>query len=855
MPRPYRTFTVVPSLPKHLQPLTEIAYNLWWCWNRDAIDLFRRLDRDLWESTHHNPILMLGQVSQARLEEVAHDEGFLGHMRRVAQELHEYLHTRETWFQGRHGARHEGLTIAYFSMEFGLTDCIPMYSGGLGVLAGDHLRSASDLGVPLVGVSLVYQFGYFQQYLNADGWQGETYPPNDLPNMPLTLVKGGDGQPVTVEVAFPGRTVAARVWCAQVGRVPLYLLDANLPTNREEDRAITERLYGGDLEMRIRQEILLGIGGYRALRQLGISPTICHMNEGHSAFLALERIRWAMREEGLSFDEARTLTSAGNVFTTHTIVPAGIDLFPPEMMGRYFGEYIRELGLSWEEFMRLGRAPNAGPNDPFSMAVLALSLSGAANGVSGLHGEVARRLWQPLWPGLGAEEVPIGVVANGVHHRTWVSRDMAELYRNYCGPDWLSRPENPSSWEPIRQIPDEELWRIHERRRNRLVAVARQRLRQQAERRGASPQEIAQAASALDPNALTIGFARRFATYKRALLLFRDPDRLSRILNDPERPVQIIFSGKAHPNDTPAKEFIRQLIHLCRRPDLQSRVIFLENYDLEIARYLVQGVDVWLNTPRRGLEASGTSGMKACMNGVIHLSTLDGWWEEGYSPEAGWRIGNGETYADENYGDEVEANALYDLLEKEIVPLFYDRGHNHVPHGWVAKMKNAICHVGPRYNTHRMVQEYVEAFYLRGAERYAMLHEEDNRGARDLAAALKRMRANWGNIHIRAIEAEAPDVLTVRDEVTITVHLDLGALTPEDVLVQAYYGPMTLQGELDGHDLLALPYDGTDDMGYAVFKGTITYRSSGLNGFTVRILPRHPMLGCPFVPGLILWAS
>lgn len=856
MPRPYRTFAVVPSLPENLKPLTDIAYNLWWSWNRDAIDLFRRLDRELWESTHHNPALMLGRVSQGRLQEVAADEGFLGHMNRVARTMREYLDSHDTWFRHRHGEHLESpFSVAYFSMEFGLTDCIPIYSGGLGVLAGDHLKSASDLGVPLVGVSLVYQMGYFQQYLNADGWQGEAYLANDLHNMPIHLVRDDEGQPLMVEVEYPGRQVAACIWRVDVGRAALYFLDANVPQNAPEDRSLTEVLYGGDLELRIRQEIMLGIGGYRALRKLGIRPTICHMNEGHSAFLALERIRLAIQEAGLTFDEARALTSAGNVFTTHTLVPAGIDLFPPYLMERYFAAYVPQLGLNWDDFMRLGRNPGQDGGAPFSMAVLALSLSGGANGVSQLQGGVARTMWQPLWPGLPAGEVPISSVTNGIHHRTWIANDLAELYSNYCGPDWITKPEEPSSWAAIEAIPDEELWRVHERRRNRLVAVARARMRRQAERQGASPQEARRAASVLDPNALTIGFARRFATYKRALLLFRDPDRLARILNDPERPVQVIVSGKAHPHDNPAKEFIRQLIHLCRRPDLQSRVIFLENYDLELARYLVQGVDVWLNTPRRGLEASGTSGMKACMNGVIHLSTMDGWWVEGYTPAAGWRIGNGESYRDEDYGDEVEANALYDLLEKEVVPLFYDRQRNHVPHGWVAKMKHSIRHVGSLFNTHRMVQQYTETLYLRGAARFRALEAEDNRGARELAAALRRMRECWRDLQIRHIESSAHDGITVQDEIEIIARLRLGALSVDDVLVQVCYGPTNLQGEIENYALQALTPQGQDDEGNQVYSGRVTYSDSGLNGFTVRVLPHHPLLGCPYVQGLVLWAS
>ncbi|MGI5916880.1 MAG: alpha-glucan family phosphorylase, partial [Anaerolineae bacterium] len=606
MLRPYRTFTVVPSLPPRLSPLSDLAYNLWWSWNWDVIDLFRRLDRDLWEETGHNPVLMLGVIPQDRLEEAAEDEGFFAHMMRVYQALNRYMRSSDTWFNKQYAAKFPDLQIAYFSAEFGITECMPMYSGGLGVLAGDHLKSASDLGLPMVGVGLLYQEGYFNQYLNADGWQQETYPVNDFYNMPIRLERDETGQPVKVFVDYPGHTVAAQVWRAQVGRVALYLLDTNLPENRPEDRVITAQLYGGDLDMRIRQEIMLGIGGIRALRALDISPTICHMNDGHPAFLALERIRMAMQDEGLSFHEARQLTLAGNVFTTHTPVLAGIDLFPPHFIDHYFGSYYQELGISRDEFLQLGRPPNPHPDESFSMAILALRLSAGANGVSMRHGQVAREMWRNLWPGTPTAEVPITHITNGVHGRTWIGHDMMNLLLRYLGPRLLERPEDPALWKRVERISDEELWHTHERRRERLVAVARERVERQWTRRGATAGEISEATQILHPDVLTIGFARRFATYKRALLLFRDPDRLSRILNNPDRPVQILFAGKAHPRDNPGKEFIRQIVHMARREDLRRRVIFLEDYDMELARYLVQGVDVWLNTPQLGMEASGT---------------------------------------------------------------------------------------------------------------------------------------------------------------------------------------------------------------------------------------------------------
>ncbi len=854
MLRPYRTYTVVPALPPRLAPLHELAYNLWWTWNLDAVDLFRRLDRDLWEESGHNPVLMLGLIKQDRLEEAANDEGFLAQMIRVYQTFNYYMSTQDTWFKKNYAAKYPDLKIAYFSAEYGLTECLPIYSGGLGILAADHLKSASDLGLPLVGVGLLYQEGYFRQYLNADGWQQESYPLNDFHTLPLQLERGNDGQPIRVEVQLPGRPVFAQIWRAQVGRVPLYLLDTNIDANRPEDRDITDRLYGGDLDMRIRQEIILGIGGMRALSALGIEPTVCHLNEGHSAFLALERIRKVVREQGLPFAVARQATAAGNIFTTHTSVPAGIDLFPPYLMDRYFSEYYPQLGISREEFLRLGRRSD-NPEESFSMAILALRLSAEANGVSQVHAEVARAMWNHLWPQTPREEVPITSITNGIHTRSWISGDMAGLLLRYLGPRWLDRPTDQSVWERVERIPDEELWRTHERRRERLVAVARERMRKQLERRGATPKEIAEATEVLNPDVLTIGFARRFATYKRALLLFADPQRLARILNHPTRPVQIIFAGKAHPNDVPGKEFIRQLIHFARQEEFRRRVIFLEDYDICLARYLVQGCDLWLNTPRPGLEASGTSGMKAAANGVINVSTFDGWWCEGYTPEVGWTIGHGEVYEDEAYGDQVEAQALYDILEKDVIPLFYERGADGLPRGWIAMMKRSMGKIAPVFNTNRMVQEYAERFYFPEALRYQRLAAEQYQGAKNLAEWLERVRRYWGGVRFLAIESDAQDGLPVSALVTVRAQLALGALKPEDVSVQVFHGGVNPQGELDHYEVVTMTPRDADGEGNYTYTATIPCTRSGLHGYTLRIQPQHPDLSHPCETGLAIWSS
>ena len=847
-------FTVSPSLPERLHPLRELACNLWWSWNFHAIDLFRQVDEDLWEETNHNPVLLLGTIKQVRLQAAAEDEAFLAYLERVCQEFDQYMKLPGTWFEKAQHPFPKGMTIAYFSAEFGILDCLAIYSGGLGVLAGDCLKSASDLGLPAVGVGLLYQEGYFRQYLTADGWQQESYLLHDFYNLPLELQRKEDGTPLTITVDYPGRQVRAQIWRAQVGRVPLFLLDTNIPHNRAPDQDISDELYGGDGEIRIQQEIMLGIGGLRALRALGIRPTICHMNEGHSAFLVLEQIRCLIQEKGLSFAEARELATACNVFTTHTSVPAGIDKFPPSLMERYFGDYYRSLGLSSQEFLALGQQDPADQRAPFNMAVLALKHASYTNGVSKLHGEVARRMWQGVWPGVPEDEVPIEVVSNGIHPCSWASEEMHQLFTRYLGPRWTRECANPAVWERVSRIPDAELWRTHERQRERLVAYARRRLRRQMGERGGSPSEIIQASEVLDPEALTIGFARRFTTYKRANLILRDSERLTRILCNEEHPVQIIFAGKAHPQDNPAKEIIRQVVQFSRQERFRRRVVFLEDYDMSMARYMVQGADLWLSTPRRPMEASGTSGMKAVVNGVLNLSVLDGWWAEAYQPEIGWAIGWGEKYEDPNIQDEMESNALYELLERVIVPLFYDRGPDGLPRGWLARMKAAMYHICPFFNTNRMVRDYAVRFYLPAARRGQRLAGQDMAGARSLARWKATLRKHWPEMRIESLEADISLDLTVGDRLEIHAQVYLGALTPQDVSVELYYGPLDPQRQIAAAETATMSCQESIGEGDYLFVGTLPCRTSGRYGYTLRILPRHEELVRPFEPGLILWA-
>ncbi len=856
-PKPMRTFSIIPALPEPLKPLWDLAYNLRWAWKHDIIELFMRLDSDLWEKTNHNPLLMLGTIEQSRLEAAAEDVGFMAHLERVTRYLEDHLAEKATaWFARTYGKTKDPL-IAYFSLEFGITECLTIFAGGLGILAGDHIKSASDLGLPLVGVGLLYQQGYFRQYLNQAGWQQEAYENNHFDNLPLRTVPDEKGKPLMVGVEYPGRTVFARIWRADVGRAVLYLLDTNVPENtRPEDRDITDQLYGGDQDLRIRQEILLGIGGYRALKQLGLDPTVYHMNEGHSAFLALERTRCMMNTYNLTFEEGREAASAGLVFTTHTPVPAGHDRFPVPLMEYYFRNYVtQQLKLSWNDFLALGRQNPSDYGEPFCMTILALRMSAYSNGVSRLHGEVTRQMWEGLWPGVPHNEIPVSHVTNGVHILSWISRDMKVLYDRYLGPRWREEPADQSVWERATRIAAEELWRTHERRRERLVAFARQRLQQQLEQRGASQSEIKAADEALDPEALTIGFARRFATYKRAALILRDPERLARLLNNPERPVQIIFAGKAHPNDTPGKELIQKIIGAARQNEFRSRIVFLEDYDMTSARYIVQGVDVWLNTPRRPREASGTSGMKAAANGVLNLSILDGWWDEAYTPEVGWAIGRRESYDNPDYQDQVEAETLYDLLEHDVVPMFYERGRDGLPRKWIARMKDSIGALSHFFNTNRMVAEYTDRFYIPAAKRFEALLNDDLTRAKALAAWKGRIAHNWSNIHIASVNGSLPSEIKVGDTFVAQAEVQLGALTPEDVTVELYLGLVNPSAEITRGRATPMHVVKQVRDGAYLFEADAQCAMSGLHGYTVRVLPSHPDLVTPFLPGFIKWAE
>ncbi|MDR2185524.1 MAG: alpha-glucan family phosphorylase [Treponema sp.] len=841
-------YTVKPKLPNALKPLEEIARNLWLSWNFDAVQLFIRLDYDVWLRSLQSPIRTLGMVSQERLAMAAKDDSYLAALKEVYDRFQRYK-KGETWYRGS-----KKDVVAYFSMEYGMDVSLPIYSGGLGILSGDHMKTSSDMGLPLVGVGLLYRQGYFKQVLNTDGFQQESYPENDWYNMPVERKTGKDGEPVKITVDLAGRMAAAQIWEVKVGRSPLYLLDTNIEENAPDIRNITAALYGGDKETRMQQEILLGIGGIRALRALGINPAATHMNEGHAAFLGLERTREIMADKGFSFEEAREAVWPTNIFTTHTPVPAGNERFDIGLMEKYFRSWPQILGISWKDFLGFGREHPGDDHENFCMTVLALKFAAYANGVAKLHGVVSREMWKGLWPGLPLDEIPIGHVTNGVHPKTWVSAGMSDLLDRYFGPHFDEEPTDLSVWDRMDRISDEELWRTHERRRERLVAFARDRIRQHLKRTGAVERRIQQAEDALSPYVLTLAFARRFATYKRGNLLLRDPERLLRFLKDSDRPIQLIFAGKAHPMDMPGKELIREIIHFAEKYDVTSRIVFLENYDITVARYLTSGADVWLNTPRRPMEASGTSGMKAAMNGVLNCSILDGWWDEAYNPEVGWAIGQGEQYADTNLQDDVESKALYDLLEREIIPLFYQRGRDGLPREWIKRMKTCMREIGQSMSSHRMLIDYSNKFYFPALKNYRRTIKDEYAEAKSLAAYFTKLRSAWDNIKIIKIESSARPVMQRGDALTVTASIELGPVSPGELQVELYHGSISNQSnEITNArrtEMKHISREGNAD----IFQVRIECADTGMQGHTVRILPKHDALVHPYRTGLIKWA-
>ena len=845
---------VLPRLPEKLFKLQELANNLWYSWSWDVVKLFIRLDADMWESCYQNPIEVLSKLPQGVLDKAAHDEAFMATLNKVYEQHGDYL-KRKKWFHFKYG-EFDTERIAYFSLEYGLDTGLPVYSGGLGVLSGDTLKSASDIGLPMVAVGLLYRYGYFRQYLTGDGWQQERYEENDWYHMPVQLVKDDSGQPVRVSLVLDGVPVQIQIWKVQVGLTPLYLLDTNIPENSSKAREITSVLYGGDKNMRIRQEIVLGIGGVRALRMVGLTPRIFHSNEGHSWFLTLERLRHLRQDHGLSLREAMQYVWSTSIFTTHTPVPAGNEKFEPVLIQRYLGELVAELGMDWREFLNIGRVNPADENEQFGMTVAALKSSAFCNGVSKLHGRVSREMWHNIWPGLPAEEVPIRAITNGVHAQSWIAHDMKELYEYYFGPRFTERPGAPEVWERVHRIPDVELWRVHCKRRERLVYFARKRLKLQLQRRGATQGELQRVESCLDPQILTIGFARRFSTYKRGNLIFKDLDRLDKIINNPRCPAQLIIAGKAHPLDSPGKEIIKEILQYTGEPRFRNRVVFLEDYDINVARYLVQGSDVWLNNPRRPQEASGTSGMKAALNGVLNVSVLDGWWDEGFDKDSGFKIGNGEEYENVTVQDHIESEALYNLLERDVAPLFYQLDDSGLPQQWVKMMKAAIHRTGEKYCAQGMLMEYARHFYVPALQAARNLADNNFAKTRLVTSWLERVSAGWERIAIRDIDFPdlRPTVL-VGDHINVILKVDLGGVMPDDVAVQVVAGHLDSQEHFRDFAPVPAALDGAppEAGGVYSYRAEVICQESGRFGITARIVPKCDDLLHVCRPKLISW--
>lgn len=845
--------TVIPKVPERINRLEEIAYNLWWSWNTEALKLFKAIDIDLWEKCQKNPIKFINNVEQSKLEAAATNEDFLSQYDFILTKFDSYMNEANTWFNKTYPDKINN-KIAYFSAEYGLDESFPVYSGGLGILSGDHCKSASDLGIPFVAVGLLYKQGYFNQRINRDGWQEATYTELDISELPVKPVYTKDKEELIINIDFPGRVVFAKVWQVNIGRIKLYMLDTNVESNSQYDRDITARLYGGDQEMRIQQEIFLGIGGLKALKAIGILPTVYHMNEGHSAFICLELIKNLIAEKQIPFSDAKEIVSSCTVFTTHTPVPAGIDIFPIGLMDKYFGNYWNQMGISRHEFMELGMSSSNDAGQSFNMGVLALKVAGKKNGVSKLHGEVSRDIFGDVWPMVPKEEVPITYVTNGVHTLTWLDSTLKALYDEYLPTDWETNISDKKIWKYIDKIPNRKIWEIHRHSKAKLFEAVRQNLKAQMERNGENPGEILKVDSMLDPDVLTIGFARRFATYKRANLIFRDIERIKRILGNPDMPVQIIFAGKAHPADRPGQEIIKNIFDISRMPEFKGKVILLENYNMNVARYLLHGVDIWMNNPRRPLEASGTSGQKAAINGAINFSILDGWWIEGYKNNSGWSIGKNEYYSSLNHQDNVDSDSIYTTLEKQIVPLYYTLDMNGVPNDWVEKMKASIKVVAPEFSTERMLKDYTNDFYVPQMDRYQSIVQDNYAKISSLCNWKNYISQNWENIHINPINLTAYEnnPICVNQTISPACLAYLGSINPDDVSVEVYYGKISEDGQL--HDSASCPMKLVQKNGDMYeYKAEIPMKNGGNYGFTYRVVPKNSMLINKQDMGLVKW--
>ena len=838
----FNKITVNPQLPKRIEKLSEISNNLWWSWNTEFLRLFKIIDRDLWETCEKNPVKFLKLVSQDRLEQITKNTEFLKEYDKLSKQFEDYMNSKNTWFSNKYPENKNDL-IAYFSAEYGLDQTIPIYSGGLGILSGDHLKSASDLGIPLVAVGLLYKNGYFHQKINGYGDQEEEYNNIELSNLPINPVKDSNGEELTIYVKLEKRKVYLKVWQINVGRIKLYLLDSDIDQNNQEDREITLRLYGGDQEMRIKQEIILGMGGTNLLtRALKLNPTIYHMNEGHSAFLILELIKNIIKEKQVSFEVAKDIASSKTVFTTHTPVPAGNDIFPIELVEKYFKEFWPRLGLDREAFLKLGMKPCKELEHGFNMGILALKVAGKKNGVSKLHGAVSRELFGDVWPEIAANESPITYVTNGIHTCSWLAPSLKELYNKYLIPYWQDNIHNDEVWKNINNIPNKELWEIHRQRKIKLLDIVKENTTNRLRRSGYNYEEINDITSKLNPDVLTIGFSRRFATYKRATLIFKDLERITQILNNQDKPVQLIFAGKAHPADKEGKDLIKRIHEISMMPQFKGKIFILENYNIAMSRYLVSGVDVWLNNPRRPMEASGTSGQKASVNGVINFSVLDGWWAEGYNQENGWTIGTNAEYDSYEEQDIADSQSMYNTLETKIIPMYYNRNEDKISETWMKIMKNSIISTGGKYSTARMLVDYTNNLYMPLCNLTKKYYENIDNVA-EFNLWKKSIYTNWKDIKITQKNNLNNITMDAGNNIDVKCEVQLPNVDINNITVECYYGKILDNGIVENVSIIPMKLENkNEEEKIYEYSTKIELKTGGNYGYTFRVMPKHEML-------------
>ena len=850
----FNKVTVNPQLPKSIEKLGEISENLWWSWNTEFLKIFKEIDIDLWEQCNKNPVKFLRLVDQEKLERASTDPEILRNYRVNVDNFESYMKSRTTWFSKQYPENKDDV-IAYFSAEYGLDETLPIYAGGLGILSGDHLKSASDLGLPIVAIGLLYKNGYFNQKINRNGEQVSEYYNVEMDNLPIKPLKDENGEDVIVNIKLQKDKLYIKVWKICVGRVNLYLLDTDIPENKEEYRGITLKLYGGDQEMRIRQEMVLGIGGVKVLQELGINPKVYHMNEGHSSFLVLEAIKQTIKQKQVSFDIAKDIVTARTVFTTHTPVPAGNDIFPIELVEKYFDGYWKDLGITKEQFLELGMKPRDEIKNSFNMGILALKIAGKKNGVSRLHESVSRELFSDVWPDIAPQESPITYVTNGVHTCSWLAPNLKELYNKYLEPYWQDRIYSDETWKKIDKIPDEELWEAHKQRKVKLLKLVRDNVTSRLKNNGVHYETIREIVSGLNPDALTIGFARRFATYKRATLIFKDLERITQILNDTNRPVQIIFAGKAHPADKEGQDLIKYIHEISLMPQFKGKIFLLENYNINVARHLVSGVDVWLNNPRRPMEASGTSGEKASVNGIVNFSILDGWWAEGYNTKNGWSIGTNQEYYSYEEQDLADSESIYRTLEDKIIPAYYNKNEKSISETWIRLMKNSIMSTGGKYSTARMLVDYTEKLYmplLNLTNKYFSSLEnvtEYNRIKQELYA-------NWNDIKIT--QENNADNITVDagNKIKVSCKVELPNIDKDYIQTECYYGKILENGIVE--DINIMPMDLVEENNETktyTYETKIEMKTGGNYGYTFRVMPKHPMLLDPENLNLVKWIT